>query len=218
LESFTDGLAITIEARYEGDQLVRLEENGEVVLSFVYDANGFLAKQIFFDGKEINYTHNNQGELTALQHVFGPSMIFSYHTEGPGAGLLKSMGFQNSLAELTYDDLGRLQTMTSEGSTINYSYLAFGKTRIEQDGRAFVETTDQFNNLISVRGPEGREAHVEDREGKTTYTSASGASLSLDYDEGGYLSRLVNAAGVSRKVTVDPVLELLTSVTDPHGG
>lgn len=218
LESFTDGLAITIEARYEGDQLVRLEENGEVVLTFVYDANGFLAKQIFFDGREINYTHNNEGELTALQHVFGPPMIFAYHTDGPGAGLLKSMGFENSLAELTYDDLGRLQSMTSEGSTTNYSYLAFGKTRIEQDGRAFVETTDQFNNIISVRGPEGREALVEDREGKTTYTSANGASLSLEYDEGGYLSRLVNAAGIARKVTVDPVLELLTSVTDPHGG
>ena len=224
----------TITLSYDGaGRLTRVVYPDGRFLAYSYDAGGRCTQVIDQDGSATNYSYDSLGRLTGLTDASG-AMVATYtynelgqlvrQDNGNGTYTTKSYdadgeilsivnyasdGTVNSRFDYTYDELGRVATMTTLAGTATYGYDADGRlasatladgtgityrydaagnrTAVIENGVATTYTSNELDEYITVGG----DTQTYDADGDLT--AGSGATYS--YDALGRLVSVSSAAG-----------------------
>lgn len=148
-----DALGRTTTFTYDrlGRELVRARPDG-AVRRREYDARGFLARQVDYDGTEVLHTHDAMGRLVART----AGALTETFTFSPGGRLI---GFTDPRGATTfeYDPRGRLVAQVDpDGVELGYGYDTAGRvTLLDVQGDLTRYTYDAAGRLTRVVTPEG---------------------------------------------------------------
>ena len=150
--TLTQGTQTLQQQEYVYDRLNRLtqikDENGNVLASYSYDANGNLLSENKGETVKTNYTYNMGGQMTQKTNrkVSDNSVISSYNYTYYLDGNIKS---ENNRT-FTYDNQGRLKQEQDGTDTVSYTYDKFGnRAAMNHNGQVTSYTYDLNNRLTS---------------------------------------------------------------------
>ena len=172
-----------------GDEKVRIS----------YDGYGRISSKRI-GSSETRYSYNGFGYLASLVNTDNGKLLDSYEYAYDVAGNLTSskqvregLPAETGLFEYGYDAIGRLNTVTRDGSLLrNYLYDAFGnRTSLSENGGNTVYEYNKANQLIRAESPNGATSFEYDKRGNVVRKStAQGVSINYTY---GAENRLIQA-------------------------
>jgi RHS repeat-associated protein len=261
LTSVTDQLNNKTVYKYDanGNRISMLDSRGNLT-EYEYDAANRLSKTSNPDGTTRTYTYNFRGQkLTDTISGPAPALGFyavdvaaeqfvqttSYEYDNAGQ-LIKVINPDLSEIKLTYDEVGRVKTITDElnktvtyefdqgcgckdrlakitdpdGKSISYTYDAAGRrvSFIDASNRETRYVYDTRNRLIKTIYPDNTFTEISyDGAGHpVTQTDQEGRITKSTYDEYGNLLTVTNPNGGLTQYTYDE-LDNLLSITNPNG-
>jgi YD repeat-containing protein len=170
--------------------------------AFTYDANGFIASRIDWDGNVTNYIHDARGDETSRTEASGTPLARTITTTWlPNFHLPTTTTEPNRTTTFTYDTNGNLLTKTvtaAEASrTWVYTYNASGQVLT-----ATLRRTDLSDTTKYSYDANGDLATITDPLGHVTSITA--------YDANGLLLRIVDPNGLVTTLTYDARSRLIS--------
>jgi RHS repeat-associated protein len=170
------------------------EKRGTATRSFVYDAAGNKTQRTDFNALTTNYTFDALNRLTGIAYPNSTSTGYSYDA----LSRLSTATNANGTVTLTYDNRGRLSTVTDVyGQTISYSYDASGnRTQLSIGGNSIATYQyDSLNRLtqLSDAGSLAFTFAYDATDKLVTRTAPNGVVTSHQYDGLDRLTRLTHA-------------------------
>ncbi len=180
----------------------------------------------------------SNGNLTTITDTYGRSLTLNYNRLFKLVAILDPLGRRTTLE---YDSSGtRLQKITDpSGKSVQYTYNTRRQItkKVDKDGRSFSYIYDRQANPAAVKDGTGntvfsltntrkwatdRAAVVHDRIRKylpatTTKPDGRGNVWKYDYDENGYITRIIAPDGATTTYSYDPATLMIASVTDANG-
>ena len=172
-----------------------VSSNGKTVTTR-YDEHGNVISTETEDGT-VSYTYDEAGRNTSVTYEDGSRILFDYYSDGT---LRSQTGSDGSRTE--YDSHGNITSVVNGEQT-----------------SVFINTYDDFGNLISVENDSGTlTTYTYDANGNLTGNSISDHSLTVSrtYDANGNLASLTNADGSVCYYQYDENNNLV-SFTDQNG-
>ena len=174
----TDPLGRSETIAYDGDgNLISTTDRDDQTIEFQYDAVNQLIRKTLLPGTP-------EEAITR----------FGYDS----VGKLASVVDPDSSLTMTYDPLGRLETVSTSGSpnqpdvTLDYTY-------------------DKNGNRLTMTGPHGQTEYAYDELNRLTHlTNPSGQTVNFDYDALGRRTHMSMPNGVTTSYTYDPASQLLS--------
>jgi RHS repeat-associated protein len=200
LAAYVDPAGNTLANEYDhlGRLTRTLDGEGRVAAEFEYDALGRL--ETATDGR---------GVICTVQYD---------ELNRPVIERFRGAGTEPLERSFTYDDMGRLASVTTGDSLLEMEYDSFGRlTRHVQDGVESTRSYDDHAGTLTVDYADGRRLIVHrDALGRTTEISTAGATSTADYIGRGGLSS-VESGPVSFRYTYDAGGRLLSTTTTTAG-
>jgi len=166
--------------------------------TIAYDGNGNLISTTDRNDQTIEFQYDALNQLIRKTLLPGTPeeaiTLFGYDSVG---NLAFAVDPDSSLT-LTYDPLGRLETVSTSGSpnqpdvTLDYTY-------------------DKNGNRLTMTGPLGQTEYVYEELNRLTHlTNPSGQTVNFDYDALGRRTQMSMPNGVTTSYTYDPASQLLS--------
>lgn len=205
------------------DRLTGIAYNGTSSASFGYDGNGNRTS-MFDNGTPTSYTYDEMNRMTRALRSTTLEIDYTYD---PAGNVLTRTPLGGSAVSYTYDDDGRMATMTAGGQTTSYAYDAAGNLLVATlpAGNGYVETRtyDRAGRRTEVKNTKGattlsKATYTLDPVGNPTTIVSTTGTTTLTYDE---LDRLTQACYTTactgpgdnfRRYTYDDVGNRLTEV------
>ena len=169
-----------------------------------YDIYGRISSKRI-GSSETRYSYNGLGYLASLVNTDNGKLLDSYEYAYDVAGNLTSskqvregLPAATGLFEYGYDAIGRLNTVTRDGSLLrNYLYDAFGnRTSLSENGGNTVYEYNTANQLIRTDSPNGATSFEYDKRGNVVRKStAQGVSINYTYGAGNRLIQVARNTG-----------------------
>ncbi len=204
----SDSMTLGQYAYTANGQLATSTMPGDLASATTYDSRGYITSITDPDGNKTTYVTDDRGFVTEIVDPLG-----NVTGADPAA----------HRATFTYDDLGRILTVTNQlGRTVTYTYDALGNVKTATSPMGFV-TTNQYDDLGRITSTTqqinatttttttfgydvaGNLAFVRDGENRTT---------TFAYDAIGRQVRMTDPAGGQWRTAYDAVGRV-TSTTDP---
>ena len=176
------------------NQNITSEKFGRNTRSYEYNSDNELVKKTNGRGQELTYAYDENGRLVKEMTVDGET-TYDYDS----VGNLLVVESDDSRIERTYDVLGRVTSKTQDGQTIQYQYDDRGNLvqMTYPNGKAVEYTYDVMGNLLTVTDWNGRKTEYAYNENnqliKTTH--ANGTEEIRTYDDAGQVVSLFNKKG-----------------------
>lgn len=179
----------------KGNLLKTVNENGELLSEFTYDANGRQLSEADPFGV-LNYTWGANGKVSKMVDQDGVETTFTHNS----AGNITGYSFDGVNTTLGYDAMGRETSFNySDGLNLKYTY-GFGNDWSSVEGSTVAKTSRVFSN---------KGAPVE-------ITNADGSSNRWEYDAAGRVLAEIDALNHRTGYDYDPAGRLVGE-TDPLG-
>ena len=171
-------------------------------VSLSYDSYGRIASKTIGPAETV-YTYDKCGHLASLVNKKNGTVLDSYAYSYDQAGNLvascqKREGMPDATGsyEYGYDEIGRLNRVTKDGSPLrSYTYDAFGnRTILDEAGAKTEYLYNKANQLMRADTPHGTTIFEYDKRGNAIHKRTEGASntFSVDYRYGAN-NRLIQA-------------------------
>ena len=197
--SVTDPTGLVIAYGYDGNgRLDQMNQDGYIV-NYSYDASGRLATMTDGTGLSIaKYQYDDANELIRKDLGNGTYTTYTYTATGQVQSLVNDSptGTVNSEFSYTYDDLGRVETMTTLAGITMYGYDAIGQLSsvTPPGGKPITYGYDAMGNRTTVT--QNGVTSLYTTNDLNQYTAASGALFT--YDEDGNLKLTTGSSGTTR--------------------
>jgi RHS repeat-associated protein len=165
-----------------------------------YDAAGGLIRETDFDGRSVEYTYDPTGLPVARTTPLGARITSSYDV----MGRVVEKDVAGSVTHYTYDQAGRIESLTSPTSTLSLERDVIGRVVAETvDGCTTRFAYDAMGHRTSRTTPTGAVTHYTyDTVGNRTGLLTDGNTLTFTHDAWGKeLSRSFGPAGAPVTLT-----------------
>ena len=136
------------------------DENGNLIIDYDYDANGYLTKAAKGNGTYTLYEYNEYGEVTAIDNYTAAGVLesytrYTYNSEGLRTGMATKEGSWAYTYDVKNQLTGAVFTDNNSNITQNfaYTYDAMGNRLSETENG--VTTTYTYNNLNQIVSANG---------------------------------------------------------------
>ncbi len=179
---------------------------------FEYDKSGKLTKRIWPDGTPVKYGYAN-GRLVSKEEA-GRKTTYQYDTFGRMVEEKIVQGKESLTTKMTYDENGRMSSITDEKTTVKFAYDRFGRKLLEdgpvgtltmmydEKGRLSARqvqfkgknekfTTeykyDEYDRVVTVKSPSGEFHYTWTKDNKIATQSIGDKKVVNTYDKAGRL-------------------------------
>ncbi|MGV9282898.1 DUF6531 domain-containing protein [Streptomyces sp. NPDC003730] len=196
------------------------DDRGTTILTFGYDANGFLITETNSSALPLRYTYDPEGRMTSWVDRNGIAYWYAYDDRGR---VVTTGGTGDALSSrLSYDDATRTTRVTdSLGNVRTYEHNAALRLVRETDplGNVTRQEWDEDLQLLSVTDALGRSTRYGyDEQGRVvSVTRPDGRAILAAYNDLGLPVTVVGTDGAQWLHAYDDRGNP-TSVTDPSGG
>ncbi|WP_455052670.1 RHS repeat-associated core domain-containing protein [Mogibacterium sp.] len=163
-------------------------------VSLSYDSYGRIASKAVGPA-ETAYTYDKCGHLASLVNKKNGTVLDSYeHRYDQAGNLVASIQKREGMPDATgsyeygYDEIGRLNRVTKDGSPLrSYTYDAFGnRTILDEAGAKTEYLYNKANQLMRADTPHGTTIFEYDKRGNAIHKSTEGVSntVSVNYTYG----------------------------------
>ena len=179
---------------------------------FEYDKSGKLIKRIWPDGTPVKYGYAN-GRLVSKEEA-GRKTTYQYDTFGRMVEEKIVQGKESLTTKMTYDENGRMSSITDEKTTVKFAYDRFGRKLLEdgpvgtltmmydEKGRLSARqvqfkgknekfTTeykyDEYDRVVTVKSPSGEFHYTWTKDNKIATQSVGNKQVVNAYDKAGRL-------------------------------
>lgn len=221
----------------EDGRLLRVTDGLGRSLEFEYDATGFLTKVSDGRGRSLSFTKGPDGKVHSVRDPAGRVVQYEYDDAGNLVSFSSPSGVQQGyvydasqrLVEVTssdgalllsfaYDERGRLSEYEApdDGAwSIEYVPQERRTVRRNTAGSTFTYHYDDSSNIVRLNSPGGTtfEYMYSDRF-DVTHVVVGGDTCSIERDEVGRVTRIVDTSGQVREYSYDPTSSLLLSYKD----
>ena len=206
LTQVTDARGSVTTFEYDAqDRLIQTTDPVGQIETFAYDGNGNLISSTDRNDQTIELQYGAVNQLIRKTLLPGmPDEAITRFGYDP-VGNLASVVDPDSSLSMTYDQLGRLGSVSTTGSpnqpdvTLNYLY-------------------DKNGNRLTMTEPYGQTEYVYDELNRLTHlTSPSLQTVTFDYDVLGRRTQMSMPNGVTTAYTYDPASQLLSLVHQLKG-
>jgi RHS repeat-associated protein len=191
LQSLTDPLGQVTNLSYDNrDRLAQMTFPGGGTLVRTYDAASNLTALAYSGGPTLNYTYDALNRLTVAN-----DLALTYDAEGRVTNTQDGIGFG-----ATYDDAGRVKTVTYNNGafTVTYTYnAATGLLTSVQDGLTSAQVNFTYDNDRRLTG----------------ITRPNGVKTTLTWDDAARLTRIHAASGSGTIIDLQYTLDAAGQVT-----
>ncbi|MDL2274732.1 DUF6531 domain-containing protein, partial [Desulfosarcina sp. OttesenSCG-928-G10] len=174
----------------------------------------------------VEYTYDDAGRLALVTDATGHTVRrFSYHDQGPGAGLMASHTLPSGLScryeWALFDHPRVVRTAHTDGQWWKVDYdIENGITRsVDFMDRKETWTWDADFNLLSHTDALGQIRRVtwNDNNQPISFTGPNNATWTYEYDDNGLLTKIISPLGGVSETCWDPILLQPLSESDPAG-
>ena len=159
-------------------RLCQVIENGAVIATYRYDANGNRLKLTYANGNVTEYSYNKANFVTSLVNRNADEVISSYAYTYYLNGNQKTVTEPSGTTIYTYDDLGQIITAVDKYKKVNeYSYDDYGN-------RSMLTVTAGEDVVTTV--------YLYDKNSRLTNETKDGVSTIYSYDENGNMISKTN--------------------------
>jgi RHS repeat-associated protein len=226
----------TVMMQYDSaDRLTQIEYPDGRFLSYAYDAaghetsvnqNGFIVNYAYVNGRLtdvtngsgaalVHYEYDSRDELVIKRLGNGTWTTYSYDEVGQLLHLVNfaADGSVNSQFDYSYDDLGRVTSVTTLDGTTTYGYDATGQLTsvVLPGGRTILYQYDAAGNRASVTDNGTQTSYTTNE--LNQYTSVGGATYT--YDANGNVHTRTDSSGTTTYTF--NIMNQLVGVTGPAG-
>jgi RHS repeat-associated protein len=240
-----------ITLHYDENYLLQKVSSGSSYLNFIYNSNGFVSQVQDHSNRIWNYNYDDNGNLKEVINPLEEKKAYNYQYykhqyDAFVAYLITDVkdDDENSLIDVAYDTLGRVDNYIKENQTYTYTYHSDTKVSKKDqanntityeldDGGLITKITnklglvkelnkyDEANSAIShtIQDENGNyKAFIKDNLGRYTYeVDANGNGISYEYNDSNiYPSKVTTAMGYETSYTYDDNYNML-SKTHPDG-
>ena len=179
---------------------------------FEYDKSGKLTKRIWPDGTPVKYGYAN-GRLVSKEEA-GRKTTYQYDTFGRMVEEKIVQGKESLTTKMTYDENGRMSSITDGKTTVKFAYDRFGRKLLEdgpvgtitmmydEKGRLSARqvqfkgknekfTTeykyDEYDRVVTVKSPSGEFHYTWTKDNKIATQSIGDKKVVNTYDKAGRL-------------------------------
>ena len=179
---------------------------------FEYDKNGKLTKRVWPDGTPVKYGYAN-GRLVSKEEA-GRKTTYQYDTFGRMVEEKIVQGKESLTTKMTYDENGRMSSITDGKTTVKFAYDRFGRKLLEdgpvgtitmmydEKGRLSARqvqfkgknekfTTeykyDEYDRVVTVKSPSGEFHYTWTKDNKIATQSIGDKKVVNTYDKAGRL-------------------------------
>ena len=179
---------------------------------FEYDKSGKLTKRIWPDGTPVKYGYAN-GRLVSKEEA-GRKTTYQYDTFGRMTEEKIVQGKESLTTKMTYDENGRMSSITDGKTTVKFAYDRFGRKLLEdgpvgtltmmydEKGRLSARqvqfkgknekfTTeykyDEYDRVVTVKSPSGEFHYTWTKDNKIATQSIGDKKVVNTYDKAGRL-------------------------------
>lgn len=214
----TDALGGTEFFEYNNaGQVTRYKDKRDAVHKFRYDDFGRLIEREYPYGHTIRFKFDGNGQLTERISPDGSVTLYEYDVQGRLTGTKNKWETSN----LTYDDLGRVQQVSANGSPVFVVERTptSGGERIAvtgPDGKVRTREVDERGKILKEIDPLGQEIEVNyDPAGQLTgWTDPRGVEATLKRDETGNVTGISDSLGNETSMNYDPAGRLRNRQTE----
>ena len=194
-----------------GELAAYTDHNGATT-RFEYDSNGKKIKRIWSDGSLIKYGYAN-GRLVSKEEA-GRKTTYQYDTFGRMVEEKIVQGKESLTTKMTYDENGRMSSITDGKTTVKFAYDRFGRKLLEdgpvgtitmmydEKGRLSAHqvqfkgnnekfTTeykyDEYDRVVTVKSPSGEFHYTWTKDNKIATQSIGDKKVVNTYDKAGRL-------------------------------
>ena len=189
-----------------------MDGNGSTT-KFEYDNTGKLTKRIWADGTPVNYGYAN-GKLVSKEEA-GRKTTYKYDDFGRMTEEIIVQGKESLTTNMTYDENGRMSSITDGKTTVKFAYDRFGRKLLEdgpvgtitmmydEKGRLSARqvqfkgknekfTTeykyDEYDRVVTVKSPSGEFHYTWTKDNKIATQSVGDKKVVNTYDKAGRLT------------------------------
>lgn len=199
-------------------QVNRLQAPLGQELNLEYDQLGNLIQVTAPDNNALNFTYDDRGNLLSQVDSLGQRTEFTYE---PNFQLLESITDPRGNAiDYDYDDEGNLISINyADGSSETYSYDEAGNftQSVNRRDQTIAFNYNQLGQLLRQDNADGSfSAYTYDEQGNLTSATDDNGTISLEYDTGDRLTKIIYPDGRSLTYTYDAG-NSRTSMVDQDG-
>ncbi|ADN36346.1 YD repeat protein [Methanolacinia petrolearia DSM 11571] len=183
------------------------------ITSYGYDANSNLVDMTYPNGRETEYTYDDANRLTNMINTDGEDVVSSHaytldavgnHLQVTESGLNVAFGLNVATTTYEYDVLNRLDTVTSPGTTVTYTYDSSGNRLSMATTAGNVRSTvaytyDAGDRLLSAGGT----TYTYDNNGNRIQKNELNGTTLYGYDDAGRLAGVSLPGGTSVEFAYD---------------
>ncbi|MBF2020496.1 MAG: VWD domain-containing protein [Hydrococcus sp. C42_A2020_068] len=202
----TDASGATVEFFLDDrGQVNRLQAPLGQNLNLEYDELGNLIQVTAPDNNALNFTYDDRGNLLSQVDSLGQRTEFTYE---PNFQLLESVTDPRGNAiDYDYDDEGNLISINyADGNSETYSYDEEGNftQSVNRRGQTIAFNYNQLGQLLRQDNADGSfYAYTYDEQGNLTSATDDNGTISLEYDTGDRLTKIIYPDGRSLTYTYD---------------
>jgi len=178
----------------DGQVYTRKKEqvNGETIIIYEFDADGFLVCEESPDGSSYEWHYNNEGQMISESDWFNEEKEFLYENHR----IKERLDFNGQRTFFEYDNRGRLISV-SDGSGILNSFTYNSLGRLTDVGSGSGRQTYEYNNRGIMTGRRDVETDLD-----ITYSyDSSGRVLKQNWSDGDRISFKYNSTGRLSELT-----------------
>ncbi len=185
-------------------------------LTFTKGVNGKIAAIADHTGRTLQYSYDDNGNLTGFTNSEGNAEVFAYQDHQ----IISVSDFKgNIITSVSYDDNGKVISLTEKGLTYTYEYPGGNVVRRTDIDGTWEFTYNDAGLVISVKDPGGNTTAKEfdDNGNLALETNARGNTTTYTYDDLGNILTIKDPLGNVTTFTYYAGTTLVETETDPRG-